>query len=714
MAVTVEKRPIGVTLGSAVSATINQDYGSAYATVNKTAHGLSEGQYVYIISNIDSYNGFWIIDVINTGEFLLRDAPYVAWVQDANITYYAQSTVHGWSAIENPIVYELSNTRYPTNSIDTARTISSISNDSGYLNLNLSGSLGTFEELAFVKISNATNSDLNGVYQIIDKIATNDVTVNLAYAAVTNAGIVGATVQLYYQNYNILVRIYAGINSSHEWQEVKPYELAATLQFIPDSNNRVKFSVSEILKAYVQTRNNLTLDTLPNNTDFWTQFYIETAEQYDTSNGYTVTTTTSAYASDQVNFEGYGVNAEMPFKNVHSGYLSDYMNNKFLTLFILPVLFACTDETPSCYNEVTFINASPSVIRMRLKQEYYSGSTLVTTVNDNVAAAGEGVYRIPISPSCSYNRVDVTVIGDASAADESTFGQITGNQTLTYNAASSVGSAMRATGLTPGQISNIGYVKFQVPAGTYNVGGTTNVTILSGTGTYQVRYFILDYNLNILDTSADYAVTSPSPDTNSEDLVAASPVAYIGVQFVFTSGSGSITMDGSIFARTAGASSGTEATDIVLSETKRFDIDCGCSEQELRLTWLNNLGGFDYWTFTAEKDKIIEIGDASTTSENIFPNWPKSYGETADTIRKQTYRDSNEGFTVRSQLLTQDQVDAISYIKSSVLVQVINSRTDRRTVLVDTDSFVKYKENDKTFTVQFNISYTNNLPSQDA
>lgn len=714
MAVTVEKRPIGVTLGSAVSATINQDYGSAYATVNKTSHGLSDGQYVYIKSNIENYNGFWIIDVINANEFIMRDAPYVAWIADCDCTYYPQATVHGWSCVHLPIVYGLSNTRFPINRIDTARTISSISNDGGYVKLNLSGSLGTFEELAFLKISSAPTSSNNGIYQIVDKTSTSVVTINLSYAAVTNAGLAGATVQLYYQNYTILVRVYAGINSSHQWEDQKPYELAATLQLTPQSDNTVTFSINEILKSYVKTKNNLTLATLPNNIDAWTNFYIEIAEQYDTSNGYTITTTTSGYASDQGTFEGTAANAMLAFKNVHSGYLSDYMNSKFLTLFAIPVLFACSDDVPNCYNEVTFINNYSGVVRMRLKEQYYINGVLQTTTTENVAGAGIGVYRIPIDPPCTYDRVDLSILADMSAADESTFSQISGNQPLTYNGASSVGAAMRATALTPGQLSNIGYVKFQAPAGTYNVGGTTNVTILSGTGTYQVRYFLLDYALNILDTSADYAVTSPTPDTNSEDLVAAIPVAYIGLQFIFTSGSGSITMDGSIFARTAGASSGSEATDVVISEVKTYEINCGCSEQEIRLTWLNNLGGFDYWRFAAQKEYTVDITNSGETKENIFPQWSKSYGEFADTIRKQTFRESANRQFIYSQFLTQDQADALAYIKSSPLVQIINSRTDRRTVIVDTDSFTKYKDGDKTYTVQFNILFTDDIPSQSA
>jgi len=130
------------------------------------------------------------------------------------------------------------------------------------------------------------------------------------------------------------------------------------------------------------------------------------------------------------------------------------------------------------------------------------------------------------------------------------------------------------------------------------------------------------------------------------------------------------------------------------------------------MTWLNYLGGFDYWNFTGESEHTIDITNSGETKQNIFPSWPSSYGEFSDTVKKQTFRDSNKRVFVNSQYLTQAQADAIAYIKTSPLVQIINSRQDRRTVIVDTDSFVKYKDGDKTYSISFNISYTDDIPSQ--
>jgi len=132
----------------------------------------------------------------------------------------------------------------------------------------------------------------------------------------------------------------------------------------------------------------------------------------------------------------------------------------------------------------------------------------------------------------------------------------------------------------------------------------------------------------------------------------------------------------------------------------------------LYLTWLNYLGGFDYFLFNGFKDFNLDINQSGQVRDNIFPQWPKSYGSFADTIDKQTYRIGKKSIVVRSQNLSANQRDALVVIKTSPLVQIMNSRNDRRTVLVDTDSFKIYTESDKIYTISFKITYTDDIPSQ--
>jgi hypothetical protein len=131
------------------------------------------------------------------------------------------------------------------------------------------------------------------------------------------------------------------------------------------------------------------------------------------------------------------------------------------------------------------------------------------------------------------------------------------------------------------------------------------------------------------------------------------------------------------------------------------------------ITYLNYLGGFNYWPFSAKNDHNLEIVDSGEMVKNTFYQWPKSYGAFADTVRRQTFRKTRKQVVIRSQPLGFDQAkDLGEQIKSSPLVQLMTSRRDRRTVLIDTDSFTVVKEMDKLHALTFTISYTDDIPSQ--
>lgn len=138
--VTVTSRPQGhKIIDQAITAQITDSSGDALVTF--TSHGLTDGDFVYIESDIDEYNGFWEIDAINANTFkLVLDGGFVEYYQDQEITYY-QTQSHDWSSIFLPIMYKATNNRWPTNSVDTVRTVSSTADDNGFLRLNLSGAI---------------------------------------------------------------------------------------------------------------------------------------------------------------------------------------------------------------------------------------------------------------------------------------------------------------------------------------------------------------------------------------------------------------------------------------------------------------------------------------------------------------------------------------------------------------------------------------------
>lgn len=133
----------------------------------------------------------------------------------------------------------------------------------------------------------------------------------------------------------------------------------------------------------------------------------------------------------------------------------------------------------------------------------------------------------------------------------------------------------------------------------------------------------------------------------------------------------------------------------------------------LYITWYNHLSGFEYWPFVSYIDHLIEVGETGTTKRNIFPGFPKSYGPTADTITKQTFRKTKKQKVIRTQALSRDHALLLGeQLKSSPLVQLMSTRRDRRTVIVDSDSIVVVKGSNKLHNFSFTITYTDDYPTQ--
>lgn len=695
MAVSVRERPQGVILGDCVTATIDEDY-AGYATINKLSHGLYEGQFVYVTSDIEDYNGFWSVHVVDGHHFFLEQypgGPYVAFKVNADITYCPAESTHGWSCVHLPIVYKLASNRWPVNTADSTTNISSTADVNGYLDIITFGAIKTgMEVLDYVKISGAADEDVNGVWQVVAVTSDSHVVINAVY---TSTSLTGATVQFYYNNYHVRVKVFSGLPAAHNLVAYKPFEELAVLKFIPDSDGTIKFSINEILKSHIITRNNLQLATLPTNLDFFTGFYISYSECFDLSDGEDITVSVGSYTQDS--FEGWAANSKLPFKNQYAGFLSEYAmreDGKFLTLFDTPVIFPSTDDH-EYYQDISFIVDADGT-GLKLRQKYYTEGVLQTTSDKAVTTYDRGIYRVKLDePLCAYDQVKISLLQTAEFPTLSEWESLTDS-----NPAWTEGSAPSVTLTGIGQLSE----HLSVPVQGF------------AAGTVNFDYALNRSNDNITLQFRFYRGTS----------IVGSATLSLGASTGAITGSSSVVLSDTptravIFASNALGISSTltvtslDVTDNVytqVSEEKTFDVDCECANQELRLTWLNYLGGFEYWSFTAQKEHQVDIKGSESTKTNIFPNWPKSYGSYADTIEKETLRLSQNKQVVRSQYLTLGQLQAIKYIKTSPLVQIITSRSDKCTVKVDTDSFKVYDEGEKLFSISFNITYTDEIPSQ--
>lgn len=721
MAVSILKRPRGFILENFISGTVTsiQDtISGALFVIN--SHGLFDGDVIYCKSPIENYNGFFYVDKFNDDSFLLSEyesapfvgGPYIPFIKNSEVSYYYSPSDHEWNCIHLPIIYELSNTLWPVNSADTVRIISSVTDSNGYCALSLSGDIkatGSAAVLDSVIVSNANDSSYNGVYQI--RAYTNDTTfvIDLAYSLLgSDAALSGASIQFYYNNYVVKVQVWGGLNSGHEYYAQKPYELLGTLDLIPDETGITKFSVSDLLKEHIKNSNNLLLGTLPNNLDAWTGFFIKYGEEYDTSDGTVLSRSTVTYTSDLSNFQGKAVNAILPFKNLYSGALSEFSSEnssqKFLTNFIRPTIFS------GQYFDLGIL--WDGIQTIFLKSEWYLNNVLQDTdYGSALDAFYTGVYREQIEANCNYDRVDVTAYKTTGIPAPSTWGDSSFASAYDFKTATQL---IEIVGLGTGQ--QAAYTAMSASNGDVvivdlivEVSGVWTGTLLSLSA--------------ILTNSADTGVNSTaSPDITANGtynfrlevpVTVSSPVVE-RLHIVFTSLN--ILTGGPAISITVNNYVSVVSSNNIISETKTIDIDCECIQSKAtgyNLQWLNNLGHFDSWYFKAYADQIIDIVETEETETNLFEDWPNSYGEFSDTVNKETSRRSRQQFLCRSEGLTLDQMNAIKFIKSSPLVQIVNSIYDRTTVILDSDSFTAYKEGQQEqYTISFICTYTNDIPSQ--
>ncbi len=565
MALSVVQRPKGFIV-STTSATATYTNGSSVIT--KTGHGLITGATIYISTG--QAIGFYYVTPLTVDTFNIREyagGTVVTFVGSGTFTYSTSTdnAGHGWNAVHLPIEYKLLSTLWPTNSVDTARTVSSYANDNGYVKLTLSGDIKSdVSELEFVKVT--FTGGTSEIYQILTWYSNSIVTINLAYIG----GITFTSVQYYYNNYRAQVRVYGGLTSGHYFNSQKPFTLITEQSIVPDSTGVCTISINEFLKEQIEIlKNDLTKGTLQNNLDAFCQFYITYAEAYDYSTGgYTLLDYVGDYTDDSTNFTGVAVNADLPFKNTYSGFMSDYLygNSSVKLKFLTPSLYP--ELTEGQFFDISFINQIGA--RLRMKRELYRNGNLIELLFDDINDYGIGIYRYELTRSTTQleDRIDLT----------------------------------------------------------------------------------LQYN--------DYS-----------DWVS-------------------------------------------ISEVKTITVNSEPCRNYINLSWLNSLGGFDYWTFTSDSDFGVEIEKTKSTTKNIAQNWPKSFGAGADTIRQETARTGRQFVTVRAEDITQDQVNDLFRIRTSPLVQIVNARNDRRTIIPDAGSFTYLRQRDKLFDFVFRFEYTDNLPSQ--
>lgn len=129
-----------------------------------------------------------------------------------------------------------------------------------------------------------------------------------------------------------------------------------------------------------------------------------------------------------------------------------------------------------------------------------------------------------------------------------------------------------------------------------------------------------------------------------------------------------------------------------ISERWNFNIVTKCSRyKKWRLVWLNELGGWDYWTFNKRSDTVRDI--AKSEWRRTLKSYKSSRGWTYDLGERglTTYNtDSNDRIIVRSDFLSQNEIDIISYVYDSPEVFIIDESDNLIPISIINTEMVPY------------------------
>lgn len=419
MALALSVRP-GSRILSLAALTGSVSASGADAMVTTTiAHGIIPGSLVYIYSNRYEYNGYWVITVITPTSFTMKGVytqfETQKFIQAATVLVYKVVVTTRWLSVHQPMLFQLTSDKWPVNSVDTARTVTSFSNSNGYTQVNLSGDIkasGSADALEQVKINGT--AALDGVYKILSWSSDVNFVIDLTYNSANSFS--GGTIQYYYGNYHARIRVYAGLPITHRFADLKPYELITEFRQTPDSNNRINVNVNEFVKQGIGIlKNNTLLGTLPNNLDAFCFFYITFAESYDDSNQYgtnvlNVTEFVGPYSSSEA-VPNMALNSKMPFKNRYSGALNDYIwggpegaKQKFLTGFTRPTLW------PGKYFDVSFIVDDNTMSGYYILRRNYLNGVQISQSAEVITDLDIGVYRFSLDQTAAgEDKIELTL-----------------------------------------------------------------------------------------------------------------------------------------------------------------------------------------------------------------------------------------------------------------------------------------------------------------
>lgn len=313
------------------------------------------------------------------------------------------SVLSRWNAANLPLIYDITNTKWPTNSEDSTVAITSVSNDNGFARLNHGSSTGL---VAREWVNVAASSGYNGPHQIT-AVSGNNLTIDFPFGA-SDTG----TSQKYYQNYTTLIRVNIGLDPTHEHAALKPNTLVGTIEQRPDTNNITLPDVRDYVKNKLNTNYDRSQVSWPNDLNGFTDFYISFAERYDLVTAGVVGDFTSSFTND-TEFGDIiylkAVHSSLQFGYAFGGNMGEYLINnnaysseaKWMTFFERSKIIDFNNFDLSILAELTPFDLN--ILQFDINDNLLQTDFEELTDNDY------GVYRVPLNISFLADTTYVTI-----------------------------------------------------------------------------------------------------------------------------------------------------------------------------------------------------------------------------------------------------------------------------------------------------------------
>jgi hypothetical protein len=436
-------------------------------------------------------------------------------------------------------------------------------------------------------------------------------------------------------------------------------------------------------------------------------------------------------------YYGFAINGTRQFQNVIGGNFGDYVQNfndevylnKFLTLFENPYWFN------SLYFDLSTIipkSAFDSTIDNQLYyyiKEYTDGGGFIQRQDITLETQDDGVYRLPISDltldsnTGNFNiqiyRLPQNRLIDGNSGTFEYSVDPGGNPPSDWGVVGSGSTIVRSTLYAQsGSASLLGGIA-DPTAGEFTAWSTSSNISVNQNSDYIIEgYVLIDQNPPSALVGGELyvspiGITPISIEGYVLESTADSEWHYFKVIFN-TGGNSNITLKGVLNSDGVNGDGIDVYWDTItvkgpvenLSEVKNITVDNSCTKQNIYLTWLNNLGAWEYFNFKAEKDYSVDISESRKITRDIFNDWDTGFinGETQDDYISV---DAFEKYRVRSQFMTLEALQAVAKIKYAIRTQEIKSDDTKITVLVDKSSFKVRSDGDKLFSIEFDISYPN-------